>query len=304
MPLRDDAQSAARCCRRWQRRIAPGDGAKARNGLARFHKGRVASADAAPRRDQVASGGGELLEGGVAAVEIGIRDARAWTILVCSSASSTSAASMLSSTERICVATSYAAFSIICLRMTAPLPGAMRRGGCRSDPIVGWCLAAKQPERLSSPARYMPAENAAPIAMAAIQTASGRRSSHSGGCSWLRSAVAGSRRVTARCSVRKPALLSPLHGQRAEFETDRPVGMTAGVLALNVRRLMYQSLIWAAVLGNEARRLAAALDAQDMERAANALVDRARRNSQLGRDLLRGVVRVDQPQAVELARSF
>jgi len=52
--------------------------------------------------------------------------------------------------------------------------------------------------------------------------------------------------------------------------------MTVGVLALNVRRLMYQSLIWPAVLGNEARRLAAALDAQDMERAANALVDRVR----------------------------
>jgi len=39
---------------------------------------------------------------------------------------------------------------------------------------------------------------------------------------------------------------------------------------------MYQSLIWATVLGNEARGLAAALDAQDMERAANALVDRVR----------------------------
>jgi hypothetical protein len=77
--------------------------------------------------------------------------------------------------------------------------------------------------------------------------------------------------------------------------------MTVGVVALNVRRLMYQSLIWATVLGNEARRLAAALDAKDMKRAADALVDRVRRNAKFSRDLFRGMVRVHEPQAVELA---
>jgi hypothetical protein len=50
--------------------------------------------------------------------------------------------------------------------------------------------------------------------------------------------------------------------------------------------LMYQTLIWAAVLGNEAGGLAAALNAEDVERAADALVDRVRRDVQLDRDFL------------------
>lgn len=72
---------------------------------------------------------------------------------------------------------------------------------------------------------------------------------------------------------------------------------------LNIRRLMYQSLIWPAVAGNEAGGLGAALDAEDVERAANALVDRVGRDIELRGDLFRGKVLVDEPQAIELARA-
>ena len=50
---------------------------------------------------------------------------------------------------------------------------------------------------------------------------------------------------------------------------------------------MYQSLIWPAVLGDDARGLGAALDAEDLERLADPLIDGVRRNVELGRDLLR-----------------
>jgi hypothetical protein len=66
---------------------------------------------------------------------------------------------------------------------------------------------------------------------------------------------------------------------------------------------MYQTLIWAAVLGNDARRLAPALDAEDVERAADALVDGVRRDMKFGRDFLGRKMLVDQPQAIELARA-
>jgi hypothetical protein len=70
---------------------------------------------------------------------------------------------------------------------------------------------------------------------------------------------------------------------------------------LNVRRLMYQSLIWSAVLRNQPRRLSAALHAQDCKRLADALVDRVRRNVELGRNLLGREVLVDEAKAVQLA---
>ena len=72
-------------------------------------------------------------------------------------------------------------------------------------------------------------------------------------------------------------------------------------LPLNVRWLMYQTLIFAAVTSDDARGLAAAFDAKDMERAADALVDGVRRDVEVGRDLLRRQMIVHQPQAVELA---
>jgi len=46
--------------------------------------------------------------------------------------------------------------------------------------------------------------------------------------------------------------------------------------SLNVRRLMYQSLIWAAVLSDDARCLTAALDSKDVERSSDALIDGVR----------------------------
>jgi hypothetical protein len=71
-------------------------------------------------------------------------------------------------------------------------------------------------------------------------------------------------------------------------------------VGLKVRRLMYQSLIWTRMLGDEARGLGAALDSQDLESAANALVDRVRRDVELGRNFLGRKVLVDQPKAIEL----
>ena len=85
--------------------------------------------------------------------------------------------------------------------------------------------------------------------------------------------------------------------------TDRGHWLDGPGVGLNIRRLMYQTLIWAAVLRNEAGGLAAALDAEDVERAADALIDGVRRDVQLGRDFLRRQMLIDQPEAVELART-
>jgi hypothetical protein len=63
---------------------------------------------------------------------------------------------------------------------------------------------------------------------------------------------------------------------------------------------MYQSLIWAAVLGNDACGLASALYSKDMESAPNALIDGVRGDVELGRDLLRRQMFVDEQQTVEL----
>jgi hypothetical protein len=70
------------------------------------------------------------------------------------------------------------------------------------------------------------------------------------------------------------------------LKTDRTAGMARGCAALNVRRLMYQSLIWAECLSYHAGGLRAALDAEEMKRAADALVDGMRRNAQLDGDFL------------------
>jgi hypothetical protein len=63
---------------------------------------------------------------------------------------------------------------------------------------------------------------------------------------------------------------------------------------------MYQPLIWAAVVGDDSRRLASALDSKDVERAPDTLVDGVRGDVELGRYLLGIEVFVDEPQAVEL----
>jgi hypothetical protein len=47
---------------------------------------------------------------------------------------------------------------------------------------------------------------------------------------------------------------------------------------------MYQSLIWSAVLADDARRLRAPLDAKDSKGLADSLVDGMRGNLELGGD--------------------
>jgi hypothetical protein len=64
---------------------------------------------------------------------------------------------------------------------------------------------------------------------------------------------------------------------------------------------MYQSLIWLAVLLDEARRLAAPRDPQDMKRLPDPLVDRVGGNPELDRDFLRRQMLRDELQTVELA---
>jgi hypothetical protein len=57
---------------------------------------------------------------------------------------------------------------------------------------------------------------------------------------------------------------------------------------------MYQALIWPAMLSHEAGGLGTPFDAEDLERLADALVDGVRGNLQLGRNLLRRHMLVDQ----------
>lgn len=63
---------------------------------------------------------------------------------------------------------------------------------------------------------------------------------------------------------------------------------------------MYQTLISLGVLGDDPRGLRPPLDAEDLQRLSNALVDGVWGDSQLCRDLLRAEVLVDQAQAFEL----
>jgi hypothetical protein len=64
---------------------------------------------------------------------------------------------------------------------------------------------------------------------------------------------------------------------------------------------MYQSLIWAGISGDDPGCLRPPIDAENLERLADALVDRVRRDAELGRDFLRAQVLVDEAQAIELA---
>ena len=91
------------------------------------------------------------------------------------------------------------------------------------------------------------------------------------------------------CAISVPNLMS-----------DRGVWVAVGSVRLNVRRLMYQSLIWSGMLRNDARRLASALDSQRVKRLANALVDGVGGDVELCRDFFRRQMLIDQPEAVEL----
>jgi hypothetical protein len=68
--------------------------------------------------------------------------------------------------------------------------------------------------------------------------------------------------------------------------TDRGSGVASVAAALNVRRLMYQSLIWPRVLGHYPSRLGAAFDPEDLKRLADALIDGVRRDPELNRNFL------------------
>ena len=83
--------------------------------------------------------------------------------------------------------------------------------------------------------------------------------------------------------------------------TDRGFWVAGLGVADNVRRLMYQTLIWAFVASDDPRGMRAALDAEDRESLADSLIDGVRRNLELGRDLLGGQELVDELEAVELA---
>jgi hypothetical protein len=91
--------------------------------------------------------------------------------------------------------------------------------------------------------------------------------------------------------------------------TDRGFWLEANPAGLNMRRLMYQSLMWGGVglgalrqvLRNDPRRLGPALNPEDLQRAADALVDGMRRNLELGGDFLGVEMLVDEAQAIELA---
>ena len=84
------------------------------------------------------------------------------------------------------------------------------------------------------------------------------------------------------------------------LNADRPCLVAGGGPLLNVRRLMYQPLIWFVLPGDEASGLCPALHSKNLKRAANALIHRVRRNAELACDFLGRKMLVDKQQAVEL----
>jgi len=69
------------------------------------------------------------------------------------------------------------------------------------------------------------------------------------------------------------------------LSSDRGLWFAEFAVALNVRRLMYQSLIWAGALRNDARGLAAAFHAEDVQSPPNALVYGMWGDGELARNL-------------------
>jgi hypothetical protein len=63
---------------------------------------------------------------------------------------------------------------------------------------------------------------------------------------------------------------------------------------------MYQPLIWSVHLRDEAGRLAAALDSEKVQSAADALVDGVRGNTEFDGNLLGREMLVDEQEAIEL----
>ena len=87
--------------------------------------------------------------------------------------------------------------------------------------------------------------------------------------------------------------------------TDRLALVVVIASAVDVRRLMYQSLICSgeeARLGDHPCRFAAPLDAEDVERLADALIDGVRRDQQAGGDFLGRQMLENQPETFQLSR--
>jgi hypothetical protein len=82
--------------------------------------------------------------------------------------------------------------------------------------------------------------------------------------------------------------------------TDRGFWLAGLGFCGNVRRLMYQSLIWPLALRDETSGLRAPLDAEDLQRLPDPLIDGMRRNAELGSDFLGAQMLVDEEQAIEL----
>jgi hypothetical protein len=76
---------------------------------------------------------------------------------------------------------------------------------------------------------------------------------------------------------------------------DRGVWVGLGEHRLNVRRLMYQPLIWLRVVRDDAGGLLAPAYAEDVERLPDPLIDGMRRDVELGRDFLGRQMLVDEP---------
>jgi hypothetical protein len=78
--------------------------------------------------------------------------------------------------------------------------------------------------------------------------------------------------------------------------TDRRIGFAGNWCRVDVRRLMYQTLIWGeqARRRGDARGLRPALDAEVVEGLADSLVDGVRGNAELDRDLFRRQVLIDE----------
>jgi hypothetical protein len=84
---------------------------------------------------------------------------------------------------------------------------------------------------------------------------------------------------------------------------DRGVWVAAGNAAVDVRRLMYQSLIWISVMRDDSSGVLAPAYAKDVQRLADALIDGVRRDLELGGDFLGRQMLIDEPEAVELPRA-
>src|SRR5215218_4729640 len=210
---------------------------------------------------------------------------------------------MLSSTARTWVATSKAAFSICCLRMATPPPPRATAGRLDWPELaLAWRLALEQPGETFEPGEIHPRRKRCarrdqedpeqPEADAHLIPGMTPR------CERQRQGRPGRPRTQLGFEPEAPGL--PCTVSVPNLNTDRTAGMGLGTAALNVRRLMYQSLIWPVHLRDQPRSLRPALDAEHVQGTADALIDSMGGNAELDRNLFGRPMLVDQQQAVEL----